>query len=156
MDLLIKFCLKLQEGRLKKIFLVILAAVAVANLSFFAFGDEPTSHSKVVAYYFHTTFRCYSCNILEQYAKEAIETNFKNAIDSGNVEFKSINVEDEQHKHFIKDYGLYTKALVISLVKDGKEVRYKNLDKIWELARNKQRFVEYVVVEMEDLIKEIE
>jgi len=40
------------------------------------------------------------------------------------------------------------------MVKDDKEVKSKNLDKIWELARNKQNFIEYVTVEVNALMKD--
>jgi len=91
---------------------------------------------------------------MEKYSKEAIEANFKDALTSGRLEFKAVNVEDRGNEHFVNDYKLYTKSLILSLVKDGKEVKSKNLDKIWELARNKQKFIEYVTAEVNALMKD--
>ena len=84
---------------------------------------------------------------MESYSKEALETNFKDALASGKLEFKSIDVEEEQNEHYVNDYQLYTKTLILSHVKDGREVRSKNLDKIWEYARNKNKFMDYVAEE---------
>jgi len=42
----------------------------------------------------------------------------------------------------------------LSLVKDGKEVKSKNLDKIWDLARNKQKFIDYVTGEIKEFMKD--
>ena len=136
---------------MKKI-IQVLAAVAVISASAVFAADS--SSAKVTAYYFHGSFRCYTCNMMERYSQEAIEANFKDALASGKLEFKAVNVEDRGNEHFVDDYKLYTKSLIISLVKDGKEVKSKNLDKIWELARNKQKFIEYVTAEVNALMKD--
>lgn len=140
--------------KLKKLLLVILAVVAMisAGSSVLAADSQPV---KVIAYYFHGSFRCYTCSMMEKYSKEAIEANFKDALNSGSFEFKEVNVEERENEHFVKKYNLYTKTLILSLIKDGKEVRSKNLDKIWQYARNKQRFIEYVTGEVDEFIKDI-
>jgi len=117
-----------------------------------AVGDVKSTY--VVAYYFHGTFRCPTCYKLEQYSKEAIETNFKDALTSEKLEFEVINVEDEGNEHYASDYQLYTKSLILSLVKDGKQIKWINLDKIWEYVGNKQRFIDYVKSGVADLLKE--
>ena len=139
---------------MKKLPLVILAAVAVISTSFSAFAGEDKSPKKVIAYYFHGTMRCPTCHKLEQYSKEAIETHFKYVLASGKLEFKVVNVEDKGNEHYGSDYQLYTKSLILSVVKDGKEIKWKNLDKIWEYVGNKQRFIDYVKSGVADLLKE--
>ncbi|MDD5512361.1 MAG: nitrophenyl compound nitroreductase subunit ArsF family protein [Candidatus Omnitrophica bacterium] len=141
---------------MKKIFLVILAAVAVISASSLVFAAENKPAAKVVAYYFHGTFRCYTCTNMEKYSREAIEANFKDALTSGKLEFLSVNVEDRGNEHFVNDYQLYTKTLILSLVKDGKEVKSKNLDKIWEYARNEQKFIDYVTSEISGFMKDVQ
>ncbi len=143
---------------MKKIFLIFLAIAALSSSSIFisslAQAEEDAQGAHVVAYYFHGTFRCPTCHKLEQYSKEAIETNFKDALASGKLEFKVVNVEDKGNEHYAKDYQLYTKSLILSLVKDGKEIKWKNLDKIWEYVGNKERFIDYVKSGVADLLKE--
>lgn len=117
----------------------------------FAAQDIPTD--KVVVYYFHGAARCPTCYKLEKYSKEAIENNFKDALTSGKLEFKVLNVEDRGNEHFVDDYQLYTKSLVLSLVKGGKEVKSKNLAKVWAYVGNKQKFFEYVTGEINDFLK---
>jgi len=91
---------------------------------------------------------------MEKYSREAIESDFKEDLASGRLEFKAVNVEDRGNEHFVDDYKLYTKTLILSLVKDGKEVKSKNLDKIWDLARNKQKFIDYVTGEIKEFMKD--
>jgi hypothetical protein len=91
---------------------------------------------------------------MEKYSKEAIEENFKDMLSSGKLEFKAVNVEKRGNEHFVQDYQLYSKSLILSLVKDGKEVKSKNLTKIWEYVGNKQRFLDYVSEEVKNFLKE--
>ena len=137
---------------MKKI-IQVLAVVAAISVGSFAFAQS-NPQAKVIAYYFHGSFRCVTCTNMEKYSQEAIEANFQDALTSGKLEFKAVNVEDRGNEHFVDDYKLYTRSLILSLVKDGKEVKSKNLDKIWELARNKQKFIEYVTAEVDALMKD--
>ncbi|MFH1799651.1 MAG: nitrophenyl compound nitroreductase subunit ArsF family protein [Candidatus Omnitrophota bacterium] len=143
---------------MKKHTLLLLIAVALA--SHLCFGTSPVMAEEVsaggvvTAYYFHGTFRCPTCKKLEQYAQEAIESNFKEALASGKLAFRVVNVESKGNEHFAKDYQLYTKSVILSLTKDGKEIRSKNLDKIWEYVRNKDRYENYVRDEVAAFLKE--
>ena len=143
---------------MKKLFLVLLAVAALSSNGIIplplAQAVEGAKGTQVIAYYFHGTMRCPTCYKLEQYSKEAVEANFKDALASGKLEFKVINIEDKGNEHYGKDYQLYTKSLILSLVKDGKEIKWKNMDKIWEYVGNKQRFIDYVKSGVADFLKE--
>lgn len=113
-----------------------------------------TQQTTVVnVYYFHGNFRCITCRNMENYSRETVETYFKKEIESGRINFKAINVDQKGNEHYIKDYQLYTKTLIVSTTKNGKQVQYKNLDKIWEYARNKEKFKSYVKNEVEEYLR---
>ena len=84
-----------------------------------------------------------------------IEQNFKDELNSGKLVFKVINIETKGNEHFIQDYQLYTKSLVISMVKDGKVVKFDNLTKVWEFLWNRQKFYDYVKEEITKYLKEL-
>ncbi|NQT06261.1 MAG: hypothetical protein HQ575_01830, partial [Candidatus Omnitrophica bacterium] len=46
------------------------------------------------------------------------------------------------------------KSLIISLVQNGDEVTYKNLTEIWQLVGDKEKFLDYVKEEIEELLGE--
>lgn len=117
-------------------------------------AEEGAGGTTVIVYYFHGTFRCPACNKMEQYAREVIVRDFKEELASGKLVFKSVNVESKGNEHFVNDYQLYTKTLILSSVKDGKEIRSKNLDKIWQLVRNKGQYENYVRDEVAAFLKE--
>lgn len=116
---------------------------------------DTTQETKVIAYYFYTNYRCQSCYTIEKYTKEAIEGNFDDELASGVLVFKPVNVEEKENEHFLGDYQLYTKSVVLSLIKDGKEIKFKNLKKIWELLRNKDEFYKYIEEETKGFLNEI-
>lgn len=139
-------------------FLAILAVAAVISSGFFTSSlcaaDAQTPTLTVTAYYFHGNFRCPTCHKLEEYAKDAIESNFQSELASGKLSFQVVNVENKGNEHFVNDYQLYTKAVVLSLTKDGKEIRSRNLDRIWQLVRNKEQYENYVRDEVAAFLKE--
>jgi hypothetical protein len=105
----------------------------------------PSVHPhRVVAYYFHTTYRCPTCLAMEAYSREAIEGAFADQLKDGRLVWKVVNIEVKGNKHFAEDYNLYTKSLVLVNEVRGKPAEWKNLEKIWELVQNKPGFVRYV------------
>jgi hypothetical protein len=112
------------------------------------------SGSKVIAYYFHSTRRCATCKKLEAYAREAIEGGFEDELESGSLVIMAVNTDEDENKHYIDDYKLYTKKLILSKVKDGKEIEWVNLDKIWKLVGNEKKYKAYVAGEVEKFMGE--
>ncbi len=98
----------------------------------------------VVVYYFHGDVRCATCRKLEAYTDEAIRGGFADELHAGDVIFRAVNVDQAANKHFIRDFQLTTKAVVLVEYADGKVARHANLTRVWELVRDKERFVGYV------------
>jgi hypothetical protein len=92
--------------------------------------------------------------MIEQYTKGAVDKFFKEELKSGLLEFKPLNLDEKGNKHFVKDYKLYTKSVIVSLLKDGKEVSYKNLEKVWQYLRDEKKFFNYIKEETEKVLKE--
>ena len=108
-------------------------------------AQATTSDTKVIAYYVHSTRRCVTCKKLEAYTQEAIEAGFAKQLEAGSIEWMPVNTDEPGNEHFIDDYQLFTKSVVLSEVKDGKELRWKNLDQIWTLVRgDKGAYLKYI------------
>ena len=139
--------------RIKHLLLMTLAAVLFMRC--YAMAAETSPANFVAVYYFHGNFRCVNCHNIEQYTKEAVEKYFWKELNAGQVVFKVINVETKDNEHFTNDYQLYTKSVVLSLVKSGKEIKFDNLNKVWEHLRNREAFHQYIKTEVEKYIKEL-
>lgn len=106
--------------------------------------DPIGPQAELVVYYFHGDIRCMTCEKLEGYARESLETDFADRMASGQILWKPVNVDKPENTHFVKDYELVTKSVILSRVKDGKEVEFKNLDRIWDLVGDKEQYTRYI------------
>jgi len=104
----------------------------------------PAPAHQVVAYYFHGRARCPTCLKIEAYAQEAIQSGFAEELKSGTLTWQVVNVEEPGNQHFVQDYRLYTKSVILSDRHQGREVRWKNLDEIWVLITVKADFQKYI------------
>ena len=102
-----------------------------------------------VAYYFYTTQRCASCLKIENYSHDIIEKEFGSQLQSGRLVWKMVNIDEDANKHFIDDFKLYTKALILVDYAQGAQVRWKNCQKVWELLNDKRDFQAYVKHEVQ-------
>ncbi|MDD5763013.1 MAG: nitrophenyl compound nitroreductase subunit ArsF family protein [bacterium] len=98
----------------------------------------------VVAYYFHGRVRCASCVKIGNLSGKAIRERFPEEIRKGLVAFREVNIDDPENRHFVDDYGLSSQSLVIVEYRDGRQVRWKNLEKVWTLLDSEKEFLPYV------------
>ena len=99
---------------------------------------------KVIAYYFHTNTRCSTCIKIEEYSHEAIEKGFPDELKNGALEMRVVNYENAENRHFIQDYKLVSKSLVLVNFVDGKQTKWTNLKLVWQLTGHKDAFLNYV------------
>jgi len=107
----------------------------------------------VVAYYFHGNVRCQTCRKIEAYTAESITAAFTNELFSGQLEWKIVNVDEPANEHFVKDYKLTSRAVVLTDAVKGEPVEWKTLERIWELVGDKAEFQEYIVEETKSYLR---
>ncbi|NLV43810.1 MAG: hypothetical protein GXY07_04845 [Candidatus Hydrogenedentes bacterium] len=136
-------------------FLVFLATAFFGALSSCGTEAAPSAQppktapdKEVRVYYFHRTARCSGCLKIESLAHETVKTFFPVELESGAVQWHAVNVDDEDKKHFVDDYELSTQTLIVAEFSGGKQSRWKNLDKVWELLDNDVDFGRYVETEI--------
>ncbi len=109
--------------------------------------EKPATHQpehKVIAYYFYGTVRCSTCRTIEAYAEDAIKNGFQNELQSGALEWRAVNVNIPENEHFIRDYELTTRSVVLADIWGGQQKQWKNLTRVWQLVRNRQAFTSYI------------
>ena len=107
-------------------------------------NEDVQQDNQLIVYYFHGDQRCPTCHKLETYAKEALDAYFADEIASKKIVWKIVNVDRTENSHFVQDYKLVTKSVVLSEVSNGKEVGWKNLDQIWQRVRDKDSYLQYI------------
>lgn len=123
------------------------SSASVEESQYSSTNEQDTDAHKdiqLVVYYFHGDMRCPTCYRLESYAKEALDTYFAQELSSSDVVWQVVNVDELENHHFIQDYKLVTKSVVISETVNGKEIKWKNLERIWQLVRDKESYLNYI------------
>jgi hypothetical protein len=142
-----------QYSRFSSLSLAAILAVAFLIVTPNVMAQEPTGEvdatavavtDGIVAFYFHGNARCATCRKIEAYSDEAVHSGAAEALAEGALSWRVVNVDEPANRHFIEDFQLVTKSVVLAEYRDGEVVRFKNLDKVWQLVRSKDRFVEYV------------
>lgn len=106
---------------------------------------RPTARpDRVVAYYFHGRVRCASCRKIEALSGRAVRTGFPRELEDGRLEFRPVNVDEPRNRHFIAEYALAGQSLVIVRYRGGRQVGWKNLEKVWTLLESEREFIPYV------------
>lgn len=107
-------------------------------------SDSTTQAPRIVAYYFHGNLRCATCRKLEAYSEEAITKGFEKELDSRTMEWRAVNTDEPENQHFVQDFELVAKALVLVEYQDGNVTRFSNLRLVWQLIGDKDGFLKYV------------
>ena len=139
----------------KQIIRSVLLIVALGSLAIWAnrfyqkslVADEglpAVAGDQVVMTYFISGERCESCRKIEALSKETAEKDFTDAHASGNLVFRVINTGDPGNAHFTRDYQLTSKTVILSHRKDGREVEWADMAKVWDLLDDAPGFHAYL------------
>jgi len=92
--------------------------------------------------------------MIEEYNRFSVESNFKSDYNGYKVVFKAIDVGEQDNRHYIQDYWLSSKSVVAQKFINEKPIKWKRLDKVWQLLGSKDTFVNYVTSEIKNLADE--
>jgi hypothetical protein len=118
-------------------------------------GTPQEQGTKVIAYYFHVTVRCVTCRAIEAYSKAVIHQKFAKDLADGRLEWRPVNVQLPENRHYIQDYQLFTRSLVLALIKDGQQKEFKVLNDTWELVRTPELMQGYVEKEVRGYLRKL-
>ena len=134
--------------RLTACFLLLVALILTLPVPGYSADDAKSEDLKVVVYYFHGDRRCKTCNAIESNSKALLDLVFAEQMKSGTIEWRVRNTDEKKHAHFEKDFNLLFGSVVAVKMKDGKQVEWKNLQKVWELVWDKDEFNSYLETEV--------
>lgn len=95
---------------------------------------------KLQIYYFHATNRCPTCNSIEENVKKVIESDYKNELDKGIINFTALNIDEIQNKALAVKYLAYGSALHLVQIDNGNERDNDLTDFAFSYSRNKPEF----------------
>ena len=116
-------------------------------------SKDPLDSPHIEAYYFHGNSRCYTCNTIEAYTKETLETDFTEEIARKALLFRVINVETPENQHFIQEFQLTSPTVVLARKDESEVSQFKNLNRVWKLVKNKEQFQAYIREETRTMLE---
>jgi hypothetical protein len=98
----------------------------------------------VVVYYFHGTKRCMTCNKMEALAAETLYDSFGDRLRDGSVVFRAVNIETDETRHFVEDFEMTNRCVVMVERRGGEDLTWRRLDAIWEKISDDQAYSDYI------------
>ena len=71
-------------------------------------GDQ-----KVTVYYFHMTSRCVTCRNVEAVSKQSVQELYPQKYQSGEIEFKEVNLELPENQKLIESLKVHGQSLLV-------------------------------------------
>jgi len=105
-------------------------------------ATAPASGDKVIVYYMHPTLRCVTCNAIEKAAREVVQQGFAAQLETGSVQWKVVNFSEDEA--LAKEYNVASSTVVVVHLRDGEEVGYEQLERVWELSDKPQELRSYI------------
>jgi hypothetical protein len=99
---------------------------------------------QVIMTYFISGTRCESCETIETLARETAEKDFPDALSNKSLVFRVIDTGDASRHHYIKDYQLTSKTVILSHRVQGKETEWSDMSKVWDLLDDGPAFHAYL------------
>jgi|YNPMSStandDraft_2_1061718.scaffolds.fasta_scaffold19107_3 hypothetical protein len=131
---------------MKRIIFFAIFFVIIINL---AFASKKT---EVRVIYFHGPIRCHTCLQIENEAQMTIKSNFEKELKSGKLSFESIDYVSDTLNNYEKQYKLENQSLIIAKYENGKQTKWKKLEKIWNLTGNYDRMSRYISSEIKKFL----
>jgi hypothetical protein len=123
---------------------IVLAGCGQASAESFASPAFTAANpaNRVVVLYLHRTYRCIRCEWIENNTRQALKDRFSSELASGRLVFQV--AEYGSRPDLAKRYDGQTASVAVIHVADGREVAYQDLDKVWELRGDSEKFRAYI------------
>jgi hypothetical protein len=102
-------------------------------------GAQP---DRVEVYYLHATFRCVTCNTIEQMTRSLLESKFGTELADGRIQWREADFQQEEA--LAKRFEVVSSCVVVAGFRNGKETSYRRLDEVWTLLNDPPAFEKYV------------
>ncbi|MFO1076784.1 MAG: nitrophenyl compound nitroreductase subunit ArsF family protein [Planctomycetota bacterium] len=117
---------------------------AAAASSGGAVAAPDVAAASVVVTYFTTNVRCDSCRTIERLSRKAVEEGFPADVASGRVVYRVLNTDLPENQHFLDDYEIANKTVIVSHQVAGKETEWTNRQDVWLMLDQPDEFLAYV------------
>lgn len=119
-----------------------------------AASESPQLKDGLNVYYFHGNQRCKTCVRMETFTQSTVMNQFFKQVRDGEIHLNLVNVDLPENQHYIDDYQLVFRTVVIANTHNGVDTDWRRLDRAWELANNEQAFSQYLTEEINAMVNQ--
>jgi len=106
-------------------------------------ADQPVAQGDYVAvYYMHSTFRCVTCNTIEEMTKNLLDQSYREDLADGRIKWQ--DVDFQANEALAKQFKIVSSCVVVAQIEDGKVSGFKRLDEVWTLMKKPDAFNKYI------------
>lgn len=98
------------------------------------------AESQFSAVYFHSPHRCPTCRKIESFALDALTPE----IEAGKVAWRIADYTTDANAKLVDQFKVFTSTIVLVEVQDGKVVRWKNLEGVWDHTSDQADFTAFI------------
>jgi len=152
--------------KLKNIFTWILVIFALISIGFLLGKNSVKKNNQiehslkitedkdiVAVYYLHTTFRCVTCNTIEQMTKDLINNSYQEELKKGKLIWREENFQENED--LAEKFQISSSCVVVAYISDGIIKDYKRLDEVWNLIKNPENFNQYISNAIEEQLNRL-
>lgn len=106
-------------------------------------GILPNSNGRQVAvYYLHSTFRCVTCNTIEEMTITLLNNQFADELADKRIIWQEVNFQENET--IAKQFQVIASCVVVADLNNGIVQDYQRLDEVWTKMKNPDEFNEYI------------
>ncbi len=106
------------------------------------FGSKADQENSIVVYYFHATERCETCLAMEDFTKTAVQTYSRP--NQMKIALEAVNIDFAENQKFVKIYGLYGSAVILTVQAEEPSAPWVNCEDIWDYYDNEEGYISYI------------
>lgn len=134
-----------------------LLVITLIAMTLFACNTQPKEKQEVSLeisedvqiFYFHNTKRCETCNAVENETKVALEMFYADQMKAGNIDFNSLNLEEEDGKTMAE--ALQVSGQTLLIVKGESHINLTN-EGFMNARTNPTKFHEIIKTQIDKLL----
>jgi hypothetical protein len=104
---------------------------------------KPAAVEKVIVYYMHG-IPCITCTMIDTTAEALVRDEFAAEVASGRIAYASLNYLDRKNESLADKYNVGSNTIIVVRFRDGQEVQRVRLDKVMELAGDREQLADYI------------
>lgn len=141
--------------RIPSLLIAFLLLVPSAGIGSSVEAADPAQEVTPTLFYFHGERRCSTCRSIEQAADTVVRGKFGHSLEKGALDWRVVNFERKEHRHYVEEIGLPGSSLVLARVSpDGGVRESRILHKVWTLSRDPVRMRQYIAAEIATYVGE--